>query len=113
MNLLQVCVTEAQAVMCLRLATMQEIKLKIKKRGMLAECEGLSLARVNYMSFILTTTKPTEFEAVDHNLTCFLARYPRRRQDYHFRVHALVLAGNPDQKPGPRRQGKVNTFRRH
>lgn len=36
-------------------------KVKIKKRGMLAECEGLSLARVNNMSFILMPRKPTEF----------------------------------------------------
>lgn len=32
MTLLQFCVTEAHAVVCLGLATMQETRLKVKKR---------------------------------------------------------------------------------
>lgn len=38
---------------------------------------------------------------------------PPPRQDCHIGILTLVLAGNFDQKPGLKRQEKVNTFRRH
>lgn len=42
MTRLQFCVTEAQAVVGLGLATMQETKLKIKKGGMRQNVRGFS-----------------------------------------------------------------------